>query len=240
MGAASISSEVLLEVQIFLVGNRVGERLHYRTAKTEVLAALAARIRQRRVKTDMLKGLVLGVVLTLLVAFCGVYFYFSTGRAPVAVTDPPMPFEKKFAHMALNAHIEKQKTPESPVAADEKSYLAGAEVYKQQCAVCHGLPDQPKTAIAQGMFPAPPQLFHGKGVTDDPASETYWKAENGIRLTGMPGFKGRLSETEIWEVSVLLANADKAPASVKAVLVPPAAAPETAPASKETPAKAKP
>jgi thiosulfate dehydrogenase len=135
-----------------------------------------------------------------------------------------MPFERKFAHMALDAHIEKQKTPQSPIVADEKSYLAGVEVYKQNCAVCHGLPDQPKSTIAQGMYPAPPELFHGTGVTDDPASETYWKAENGIRLTGMPGFKGRLTEDQIWQVSVLLANADKIPPSVKAALVAPAAA----------------
>ena len=176
----------------------------------------------------MLKGLIVGFLLGILLIACGVYFYFSTGRAPVAVTDPPMPFEKKFANMALNARIAKEKIPESPVVADEKSYLAGAEVYKQDCAVCHGLPDQPKTAAALGMFPPPPQLFHGVGVSDDPASETYWKAENGIRLTGMPGFKGRLSETEIWEVSVLLANSDKLPASVKAALIPPPVPPSAA------------
>lgn len=168
----------------------------------------------------MLKGLIVGALLTVIVALCGVYLYFSTGRAPVAVTDPPMPFEKKFAHMALNAHIDREKVPQSPVEANEKAYLDGAEVYKQNCAVCHGFPDQPKTTIAQGMYPPPPQLFHGTGVTDDPASETYWKAENGIRLTGMPGFKGRLTETQIWNVSVLLANADKISPSVKAVLVP--------------------
>jgi mono/diheme cytochrome c family protein len=180
----------------------------------------------------MLKGLIIGVLLAIVMVACSGYFYFSTGRAPVAVTDPPMPFEKKFAKMALNAHIAKEKIPDSPVSADEKSYLSGADVYKQNCEVCHGLPDQPKTAIAQGMYPPPPQLFHGIGVSDDPASESYWKVENGIRLTGMPGFKGRLTETQIWEVSVLLANSDKLPASVKTVLI---SAP-VAPASVATPA----
>ncbi|MGB6886297.1 MAG: cytochrome c [Candidatus Acidiferrum sp.] len=169
----------------------------------------------------MFKGLVIGILLAILLFVCGVYFYFSTGRAPIAASDAPLPFEMKLAHMAIDARVARQKIPDSPVVADEKSYLAGAEVYKQNCAVCHGLPDQPKTNIAQGMSPAPPQLFHGVGASDDPASETYWKAENGIRLTGMPGFKGRLSETEIWEVSVLLANSDKVPASVKAALIAP-------------------
>jgi mono/diheme cytochrome c family protein len=189
----------------------------------------------------MVKGLIAGILLGILLVVGCCYFYFSSGRAPVAVTDPPMPFEKKFAHMALSAHIEKEKVPDSPVSADEKSYLSGAEVYKDNCAVCHGLPDQPKTNIAQGMYPPPPQLFHGTGVSDDPASETYWKAENGIRLTGMPGFKGRLTETQIWQVSVLLANSDKLPASVKTALTSAPAVPPPAAATEATPpAKAKP
>lgn len=179
----------------------------------------------------MLKGLIVGFLLAILLIACGTYFYFSTGRAPVAVTDPPMPFEKKFAHIALNAHIANQKIPESPVVADEKSYLSGVEVYKENCAVCHGLPDQPKSNAAQGMYPPPPQLFHGVGVSDDPASETYWKAENGIRLTGMPGFKGRLTETQIWQVSVLLANSDKLPATVRTALTAPPAAAGALPAT---------
>jgi mono/diheme cytochrome c family protein len=167
----------------------------------------------------MLKGLLLGVLIAIVLMGCFIYFYFSTGRAPIATTDPPMPFEMKLAHMAIDARVEKQQIPPSPVAAEEKAYLSGAEVYKEHCAVCHGLPDQPKTFIAQGMFPPPPQLFHGTGVSDDPATETYWKVENGIRLTGMPGFKGRLTETQIWQVSVLLANSDKVPDSVKAALL---------------------
>jgi len=169
----------------------------------------------------MFKGLLIGFVLCLLLIGSGVYFYFATGRAPVAVSDPPMPMEKKFAHMALNARIDKELAGQPPVAADEKNYLAGTDVYKEHCAVCHGLPDQPKSAIAAGMFPAPPQLFKGVGVTDDPAAETYWKAKNGIRLTGMPGFKDRLSDTQLWQVSLLLANADKVPDSVKKALASP-------------------
>ena len=166
-----------------------------------------------------MKKLVLGILLGVVLVMAGGFFYFSLGYAPAAVTDPPMPFEKKLAHMALNAHIDKEKKTEPPVQADETNFTAGAEVYKQHCAVCHGLPGQEKTAIAAGMFPPPPQLFHGVGVTDDPAWESYWKAQNGIRLTGMPGFKGRLTDTQLWQVALLLANADKIPASVKGDLV---------------------
>ena len=79
--------------------------------------------------------------------------------------------------------------------------------------------------IALGEFPKPPHLFHGTGVTDDPPGETYWKVANGIRLTGMPSFKGHLNDTEIWQVSLLLANADKISDAVKQALLPPPSEP---------------
>ena len=74
------------------------------------------------------------------------------------------------------------------------------------------------TAIAKGLFPRPPQLFRGKGVTDDPAWETHWKAANGIRLTGMPSFQGSLNESQLWQVSQLLAHADQMPEAAKKAL----------------------
>lgn len=166
-------------------------------------------------------GLVVGLILVPVL----VYVYFASGRAPVATTDPDMPFEASLAHKARKARIEKDMPKRVPLEATEANYLAGAEVYKQNCAVCHGLPQAPKTAVASGMYPRPPQLFEGKGVTDDEPGETYWKTFNGFRLTGMPGFSKSLSETQMWQVSLLLAYADKVPASVKSALAP------TAPAS---------
>jgi thiosulfate dehydrogenase len=166
----------------------------------------------------MFKGLILGIIVGFLLVGAGIHLYFASGQAPVAVTASPMPFERKYAHIGLDAYLNKLPHPEPQTPADEQNYLAGAEIYKQNCAVCHGLPGAEKTAIAAGMFPKPPQLWHGTGVTDDEAWETYWKVENGIRMTGMPGFKGQLNETQVWQVSVLVKNADKVPASVKTAL----------------------
>jgi hypothetical protein len=88
------------------------------------------------------------------------------------------------------------------------------------------------------MAPKPPQLLEGTGVTDDPPGETYWKVAGGIRMTGMPGFEKSLSSTQIWQVSLLVANADKLPASAKQILVggtaPAASTPTPAPASTPT------
>ena len=166
----------------------------------------------------MLKGIVVGIAAGVLLVILGVYLYFSGGHAPVATKAPEMPFEHKLAHMAQHAYLDKLPHPQPAVPENEANFLAGAKVYKEHCAVCHGLPGEPKTAIADGMFPAPPQLFRGTGVTDDEAWETYWKVSGGIRMSGMPGFADHLGETKMWQVSILLKNADKISPGVKAEL----------------------
>jgi mono/diheme cytochrome c family protein len=101
-----------------------------------------------------------------------------------------------------------------PIQAEEANFVSGARIYTERCSVCHGLHGKP-SAFGADMYPVAPQLLeeHGKnnvvGVSDDPVGETYWKVFNGIRLTGMPSFKDQLSETEMWQVSLFLAYADK-------------------------------
>jgi len=158
----------------------------------------------------------------LLIAAC-IYCYFRYGYAPVATASAPWPFEMRLAHMALDAHIDKEAPKTPPFQPVEADLQEGAHLYRQHCAACHGLSGQSKTAIAIGMYPDPPELLHGKGVTDDPPGETYWKVANGIRLTGMPSFSKSLSEKQMWEISFLVAGADKLPASVMEILQKPAA-----------------
>jgi thiosulfate dehydrogenase len=164
-------------------------------------------------------GFLIGLIVGVLLIPVGAYLYFTGGYAPVATSSAPMPFEEMLASKALDARIEKEMPKNVPIEPTEANFMAGAAVYKEQCAVCHGLPGASKTAIAVGMFPHPPQLFQGKGVTDDEPGETYWKVANGIRLTGMPGFRGALKDDQLWQVSLLLAKANELPESVTNALM---------------------
>ena len=189
-----------------------------------------------------MKVFVIGVLVGVLLLGGGLYYYFVSGMAPAAATDAPMPMEKRIASRSLNAHIEKANIPAPPIPPNEENLLGGAKIYKEQCAVCHGLPDQTPPVIANNMYPHATLLFKDKGVTDDPLQESYWKIENGIRLSGMPSFNGALTDTQLWQLAQLVANADKIPDSAKKALAPeplpaapmvPAAAPAKAPASKK-------
>jgi mono/diheme cytochrome c family protein len=157
-----------------------------------------------------LLGVVIGIVLAPVVLLA----WFHFGHPPVAVGDPPLPAEKMVTSVPLQARIGREAPQKPPFQPDEDSFAAGARLYRDQCAKCHGFHGKP-AGFAAHMFPSAPQLWskHGNGgaigVSDDPPGETYWKIANGIRLTGMPAYKELLSETEMWQISLLLANADK-------------------------------
>jgi mono/diheme cytochrome c family protein len=179
-----------------------------------------------------LVGLVLGLLI-LPVCLC---LYVLSGSAPVATSDAPMPFEKLFATMGRNARIKREAPVRNVADFTAADLAAGAAVYQNECAFCHGLPKQPPTDVSKGMFPDPPQLFMAdSGVTDDPAGVTYWKVKNGIRLSGMPGFKTLLSEDQMWKVTALLARADKLPPEVLDALKPAGAAVPAAPVPSSPP-----
>jgi thiosulfate dehydrogenase len=161
----------------------------------------------------------LGVLIGLLLLPAALYLYVASGHAPVATADASMPMEGFFAKMGRKSRIRAEQPKRDLSTFDASDLEAGADIYQKDCAFCHGLPNQPKPHAAKGMFPPAPQLFDtGSMVTDDPVGETFWKVKNGIRLSGMPGFKDSLSESQMWQVSALLAKGDQLPEEVSARL----------------------
>ena len=152
-----------------------------------------------------------GFALALALLAAGGYLYLRFGHPPVAAADPAFPMEAQIVHVPLGARIARELKP-APFAANEAGFEAGAQLYKSSCASCHGTPGH-DVASAKWMYPQAPQLWKKHrngvvGVSDDEAGETYWKIDNGIRLTGMPAYQHILSQTEMWQIALLLKNAD--------------------------------
>jgi thiosulfate dehydrogenase len=157
-----------------------------------------------------LLGFIFGIVLVPL----AILAYLTYGNVPVAVSDPPFPHERQLVELPLNSRIQKEMVG-THMEPDQANLTAGARIYIERCAYCHGLHGKP-AAIGGHMYPDAPALLEAHandpgvvGVSDDPPGETYWKVENGIRLTGMPSFKTQLSDSEMWQVTLFLANASK-------------------------------
>jgi mono/diheme cytochrome c family protein len=136
------------------------------------------------------------------------------------IVGPPAPYRSSAepdssepAPAASPAHSERAFR-QPPFGISEDVFESGAHVYRQDCARCHGTPGRDASYGAH-LHPAAPQLWkkhaHGDvvGVSDDSPGETYAKIANGIHQTPMPAFGHRLSERQMWEVSLLLKNADQ-------------------------------
>jgi thiosulfate dehydrogenase len=190
-------------------------------------------------ETILMVKFILGVVVGAVLVPLAVLAYLVSGYAPAATADAPMPFESRIAEIALQKRIQKEAPVRDLSTMSTSDLLAGANIYKKNCEMCHGLPDQ-RPEIAANMFPqAPQELKPPQGRAGRGPAQTgpraprpngdFWRVKNGIRLTGMPSFQNILSEDQIWQVTGLIANRRKLPPEVQDALR--ATQPINAPAS---------
>ena len=74
----------------------------------------------------------------------------------------------------------------------------GFRHYQARCVQCHGAPGISPDGAALGMRPLPGYLV--PTAREWSAAEIYWVVKHGIKMTGMPAWKYRLSDEEIWQV----------------------------------------
>lgn len=75
---------------------------------------------------------------------------------------------------------------------------SGFTSYEKHCLKCHGAPGIAPESFALGMMPPPSAIV--RVARNRSAEELYWVIENGIKMSGMPAWKYRLNEVEIWEL----------------------------------------
>ncbi len=143
------------------------------------------------------------------------FLYLRFGYVPVAVNGPVIPFEELLAGTAVQARIARDAPTKAAFPPSEENLVAGAKIYREQCVECHGQPGSTPSVASKGMYPPPPQFFERKVMGNDPVGQNYWIVANGIRLTGMPGYRGSLSELQLWQVSQYLSNRGNLPDSAK-------------------------
>ncbi len=125
------------------------------------------------------------VVALALLASCGAR---SPGRAETALVD-----ELKKTSIG-------GKGWNNPVPATPESVQKGAEHFRHHCQICHGL-DGHNTGVPFADKMSPPVADLGdKDVQEYKDGQLKWIIENGIRFTGMPGWKGILDDEEMWAI----------------------------------------
>jgi mono/diheme cytochrome c family protein len=161
------------------------------------------------------RGLLLGILLTLVVQALVIYLVVQNGWIDPRADDGYMPMEKWASRVVPRAIRRDSANLISPIEATSDNLVAGAKLYGANCAVCHGAADAKESNVAKGLYVKAPQLAKD-GVEDDPVGMTYYKIAHGFRMTPMPAFSKSLSETQIWQLALFLKSMDKLPPAAKA------------------------
>ena len=168
-------------------------------------------------------GFLTAIVLLLLTVFCYVRFGFVDPRADVE----PGALETTLAMPALDASVDRRApSMKNPIQLTEENLLVGMKIYQSNCAVCHGDISHPHMAFGGSFYPRAPQFV--EDAPDMPENQNFYIIQHGVRLSGMPGWKTSLKESEVWQVTTFLSNMDKLPPQVLAAWKTAATEPGTA------------
>lgn len=85
---------------------------------------------------------------------------------------------------------EADRTAQNPLATDSTAPTAGAILYSEKCAKCHG-----DNAQGKGHHPS----LHTEAVQNLTPGELNWVIDHGTGIHGMPSFHS-VSETERWQL----------------------------------------
>jgi mono/diheme cytochrome c family protein len=162
-----------------------------------------------------MKGYFLGILtIIVLLAICLVFALL--GFVNMRADNPPSHLEAAVAGHVTDASVSRAATKlNNPVTADEPNLVAGARLYREHCALCHGDPAHPKAPLNDSLNPPAPQFMDDKA--DMPENENFFILQHGIRWTAMPGWKNVLSDQQLWQLVTFLSHMNELPPSAKQV-----------------------
>jgi mono/diheme cytochrome c family protein len=108
------------------------------------------------------------------------------------------------AETKLAAEVKKMKIGgkdlQNPTSDAPEVVQTGKEHFQHHCQVCHGL-DGHGTGVPFAAKMSPPVVDLGdQDVQQYKDGQLKWIIENGIRFSGMPGWKGVLEDDEMWSI----------------------------------------
>jgi mono/diheme cytochrome c family protein len=129
------------------------------------------------------------------------------GWLPSNATSEPPKWENAIGARALDASLEKRaRDLKNPIrAGDPAARAAGARIYADNCAGCHGDSKGPSAWGSKGMYPRVPQFFHLK-ENELTAEEAYAAIHDGIRYSGMGAWRDVMKDGDIWKVANFVAH----------------------------------
>ncbi|PHS65825.1 MAG: cytochrome c class I [Flavobacterium sp.] len=86
---------------------------------------------------------------------------------------------------------------ENPLKGDEAATSKGKKIYKQMCAICHGMKGKGDGMAGSALKPKPANFTKAE-IQEDSDGAIFWKITEG--RGNMVSYKETLSETQRWQL----------------------------------------
>jgi mono/diheme cytochrome c family protein len=148
----------------------------------------------------MLHHMLIGGALALaVVAPLGVFAFVKSGVFNVGASSPHTKLTEWLTHETMIHSVRRHAGDIVPPAhTSARQVLAGFCIHENHCVACHGAAAIAREQWVGGMEPSPPYLVDATSKWKP--RELFWIAKNGIKMTGMPGWRDSLSDRQIWNV----------------------------------------
>jgi len=164
-----------------------------------------------------MKGFLCGIGTMILILVLGLLFAIM-GFVDMRADNPPSRLETVLAGRAMDASVARAAPKAAnPVTADATNLVAGARLYRDHCALCHGDPANPQSALAGSLNPPAPQFM--KDMPDMPDEQNFYILQHGIRWTAMPAWKNVVSEQQTWQLVTFLGHINNLSPAAKQVFL---------------------
>ena len=144
-----------------------------------------------------------GVILGMAAFAAGIYVYVHYGFMDMSADQRTGPVERLYMTGAMDRYLGRYSAKMSnPLPASDATLIDGIQIYKDDCAFCHGGPEKPVSIVGRSLNPAAPQFL--KDTPDMVENENFWITKYGVKMTGMPAWSKVLADTDIWKVTAFL------------------------------------
>src|SRR5215471_8828805 len=125
-------------------------------------------------------------------------------RRGFSAKDQPSSLETALARTARDWAIPASgKAAKNPFPSTAENLSEGREHFADHCATCHANDGSGNTEIGQNLYPKPPdmRLAATQNMTD---GEIFYIINNGVRLTGMPGWGDSHGNDDTWRLVLFI------------------------------------
>ncbi|MBV8550522.1 MAG: c-type cytochrome [Acidobacteriaceae bacterium] len=143
------------------------------------------------------------IAVMIVLQLVGGVLFLASGSYNIAADEPHLKPTRWLLQAGRTRAVEfRSRGMYVPNLRDPSLVKHGLRLYRKNCQPCHGGPGAANEQIGRGIDPKPPPLVIASNKWND--SELFWIISHGLKLSGMPGFAPRLSETDRWGIVAFL------------------------------------